>query len=305
MSTIVVGIDGSERGRDAVALAARLARDSGAGLALVCAYPDEHLATRFSGGEYEQMLREWAEASIAAARGDAADIDAVAGVAVSDRSPARALQEHAAREGAALIVIGSSHRGGVGRVLAGTTAERLLHGAPCPVAVAPNGYRERDTGRLETIAVAYRDAPEARAALAAATEMARATGARLRVVEVVDTRWAGAAGGAWPAYEIPAGDIEAGVRGRLAKAVGSLPPDITAEPVVAIGEAAHELVEESAHADLMVVGSRGYGPHRAVLLGSVSGRLVREAACPVLVLPRGVEAPLAALFGGTAASPAL
>jgi len=220
---------------------------------------------------------------------------------VGSQSPARALQEYAAREGAALIVIGSSHRGGVGRVLAGTTAERLLHGAPCPVAVAPHGYGERDAGPLETIAVAYRDSAEARAALAGATEIARATGARLRVVEVVDVRWAGAGAAAWPAYEIPTDDIEADVRVRLVEAVGDLPADVVAEPVLAVGEAAHELVEESSHVDLMVVGSRGYGPHRAVLLGSVSGRLVREAACPVLVLPRGVEAPQAELFGGTAA----
>ena len=37
----------------------------------------------------------------------------------------------------------------------------------------------------------------------------------------------------------------------------------------------------------MVVGSRGYGPARAVLLGGVSHVLVRDAGCPVLVLPRG------------------
>ena len=42
----------------------------------------------------------------------------------------------------------------------------------------------------------------------------------------------------------------------------------------------------------MVVGSRGYGPHTAVLLGSVSGHVVRDAACPVIVVPRGIKSPL-------------
>ena len=37
----------------------------------------------------------------------------------------------------------------------------------------------------------------------------------------------------------------------------------------------------------MVVGSRGYGPLKAVLLGGVSGQLIRSAACPVIVVPRG------------------
>ena len=48
-------------------------------------------------------------------------------------------------ERASLVVIGSSHRGAVGRVFAGTTAERLLHGAPCPVAgAAGHGPRRGD-----------------------------------------------------------------------------------------------------------------------------------------------------------------
>jgi hypothetical protein len=53
----------------------------------------------------------------------------------------------------------------------------------------------------------------------------------------------------------------------------------------------------------MIVGSRGYGPYRAVLLGSVSGRLVREAACPVLVVPRGVTTPLEEIFPETSGTP--
>ena len=63
-----------------------------------------------------------------------------------------------------------------------------------------------------------------------------------------------------------------------------------------VGDPVRELAAQSGSADLMVVGSRGYGPLRAVLLGSVSGRLVREAACPVIVVPRGVEEPLEELF---------
>ena len=40
------------------------------------------------------------------------------------------------------------------------------------------------------------------------------------------------------------------------------------------------------------MGSRGYGPHRAVLLGGVSRRVSAEAECPVLVIPRGASRPL-------------
>ena len=52
--------------------------------------------------------------------------------------------------------------------------------------------------------------------------------------------------------------------------------------------------------DLLVCGSRGYGPLRSVLVGGVSGRLMRSAHCPVIVVPRGIEPPLASLFEGAA-----
>jgi hypothetical protein len=56
------------------------------------------------------------------------------------------------------------------------------------------------------------------------------------------------------------------------------------------------LVRVSEHLDLLICGSRGYGPVRAVLLGGVSRRLTAEAHCPVIVLPRGVQASLEALM---------
>jgi nucleotide-binding universal stress UspA family protein len=78
--------------------------------------------------------------------------------------------------------------------------------------------------------------------------------------------------------------------------VAGLPQDVDAEAVTLEGEPEHRLAEATKDLDLMITGSRGYGPHRAVLLGSVSGRLVRDASCPVIVLPRGIEEPFEALF---------
>jgi nucleotide-binding universal stress UspA family protein len=63
---------------------------------------------------------------------------------VSDSSPARGLQAIAEEAGASLIVVGSSHRSGIGRVFAGGVAESLLDGAPVPIAVAPHGYASAD-----------------------------------------------------------------------------------------------------------------------------------------------------------------
>jgi hypothetical protein len=74
---------------------------------------------------------------------------------VRSSSAARALHEAAEREDAGLLVVGSSRRSTAGRVLAGSTAERLLHGAPCPFGVVPLNWTRR--GGLNTIGVAFID----------------------------------------------------------------------------------------------------------------------------------------------------
>jgi len=66
-------------------------------------------------------------------------------------------------------------------------------------------------------------------------------------------------------------------------AIGGKP---TAEAHLAVGDAAHILAEASEGLTYLIVGSRGYGPLHSVMVGGVSGRLVREAACPLIVYPR-------------------
>jgi nucleotide-binding universal stress UspA family protein len=75
-----------------------------------------------------------------------------------------------------------------------------------------------------------------------------------------------------------------------------LPPGIHPTGSLLEGEPAQCLAEHSHALDLLLTGSRRYGPLRAVLLGGVSGRIIRHAACPVLITPRGVERPLSRLL---------
>ena len=145
MAKIIVGIDASERSGDAVALAAQLA-GANAELVLVSAFPYDTSDVRGASPGYERALRSDALEAIAHAR-EGIELGDVTERAVPDISPARVLQTIAELEDAALIVIGSSHRGAIGRALVGTTAERLLHGAPCPVAVAPEGSARDRSGR--------------------------------------------------------------------------------------------------------------------------------------------------------------
>jgi nucleotide-binding universal stress UspA family protein len=161
---IAVGFDDTERGADALRLGELLARTTGAGLRAVRVGPHR-----------EDGLEREAEAAL----GDSpVDVEAVA---LSGDSPARALHELAAGGGADLIVLGSTHRAGVGRMVPGAVAERLLSGAPCPVAVAPRGYAADE---LRVLAIGFDGSPEAEVALRVADEIGHAAAATLRVIAV-------------------------------------------------------------------------------------------------------------------------
>ena len=94
-------------------------------------------------------------------------------------------------------------------------------------------------------------------------------------------------------------DIEQAVQQSIDAAVADVPEDVAAHGVHVTGDAQELLTAQSEKLDLLVMGSRGYGPLHAVLAGGLSGRVLRSAHCPVIVVPRGIEAPLDTLFGGT------
>ena len=303
MTSIIVGAEGSARSEDAVAFARRIAEASGAQITLAGVYPYEDHPSRLASNAFRDYLRDDAQTTLDRLQDGLDGAGDVATVAIADVSPARALQELAEREGADLIVLGSSHRGKLGRVLAGTTAERLLHGAPCPVAVVPQGFNTGADTPIETIAVGHDGSDEARAALTAAVVTARALGARLRVVRVFSAIANGTSAVSFDfATVMPLDDLEGLAHKTLDEAMAEIPEGIEAESVFVTGDPVRELVDQSRHADLLFLGSRGYGPHRAVLLGSVSGRVVCDAECPVVVVPRGVDAPLGELFSVRAPS---
>ncbi len=100
-------------------------------------------------------------------------------------SPAHALHDLAEAEHAELIVVGSSHTGRLGRVAPGSTGERLLHGAPCAVAVVPHGYRTRAERADPPDRRRLRRLRRGDAAVAAAVELSRALDAELEIIGVV------------------------------------------------------------------------------------------------------------------------
>jgi nucleotide-binding universal stress UspA family protein len=306
--TIVVGYDGTEHGDDALALGHLLAGIADAELVVACAYPDDPLGESAAAVEVAQGMRgdaekklerarEWlagvAAGSAAGSAGAAASAETDGGVslqAVAGPSPSHVLHDLAEASSAQAIVVGATHHGKALRMLTGSTPDAVLNHSPCPVAVAPNGFRDTRPGRPRQISVAYDSSPEAQHALAIAAEFARWAGARLRLVTAVNS----AAVGVYPpppldvdAYEELGQIARDEAQRQLDDAIAALGSDVAAEGAVLDGDIVTTLVEDADANDLLFTGSRAKGPFRRVLLGSVSTHLLRDAACPVVVVPRG------------------
>ncbi len=266
MSLIIVGDNGREEGRDALALAELLAPLLGAQLTRVRVVS-------------EGQERDEATVGDQPMKGEAP----AAELQVGD-SPARVLHELAESRSAAMLVLGAIQRAGAVHILPTGVGERLLQGAPCPIAVAPRGYAQQTPGEPRVIGIAFDDSPESHGALELGIKLGRAASAALRVISV----YAGPAPPSGAAVQAHPSTAYEQLQEALREAVRPLPTELRAEPRFRSGDPATTLVAESELGlDLLLIGSRGYGPVRSVLLGSVSEAVVHGAACPAVVVPRG------------------
>lgn len=290
--TIVIGFDGSDCGEDALALGLVLCRATGASPVVAVVYPEQYpIGVGRVDAEWVAYLEERAEELLQRARRVLGDGVAADYRTVSAASESRGLHELAEREQAEVVVIGSTHRGPLGRTYPGSTGDRLLQGSAWPVAVAPRGLREDPPPALRTVAVAFLDTPEAHEALDFAAALAQRSGARLRLLSVLPSR-------AEVFAPVVGRDAEAAFASRarevfqaaLDHALAGLGGRVEATGELLEGDVVDALATlDRRDADLLVCGSRGYGPIRRVLLGGVSSRLLRRAACPLLVVPRRDE----------------
>ncbi len=286
---VIVGVDGSERSVEALALADLLGPALGRRVVITHVHPYRRLSSLFAEGEYERLEREVADSTFEQIRVHLPSVPERRMQVVAGESPAAGLHALAEAEAATLIVVGSSHRSAIGRILVGGTGERLLSGASAPVAVAPAGYATAAAG-IQTVGCGFDGSQESHRALAWAAELARTTSARLRVLSVYEPTLpvSLALGGGLPTASINE-VLRRQCDEELAQAMSALDADIDATGTLLDGDARELLAGESAGLDLLVVGSRGYGPLRAVLLGSVSSALVRSAQSPLVVVPRGAD----------------
>lgn len=259
--TVVAAYDATAEGADGLALAELLAGLTGAEVLVARVLQDmvEHTgATRGEQRDLRRRVEETRRAILAAVPGHELEV-----MPVMDTSLARALHDVAGHEGASFLVLGSSHHHGLGRILLGGSAELVVAGAPCPVAVATPGFRQHAALEPSVIGVAYDGSPEADAAVRTAAALAAKSAATLRLVAVEgDDR---------PSAALDALEPVPGV-GEEQRAVRH-------------GNAADELVAETRDLGLLVMGTRGLGAIRRVLVGSVSTSVLRRAHCPVVVCP--------------------
>lgn len=256
---VLVGVDGSPNARDAVALARQLVDRDGK-LAL------GHVHR----GKMPPI--ELLEPAVAAA---GADVELKSIVAAH---PGAGLHQQAERQHADLLVVGSCSRGLFGRAALGNDTRDALNGAPCAIAIAARGYAESPEP-IETIGVAYDGSPESKSALELAHTLAASSGANVKALEVVTIPSIAFTGIVPPAI----GD-SVDVMVESAKARMHALADADGEAVY--GLPGEELAAFSAQVDLLVVGARGYGPLKRLVLGSTSNYLASHARSSLLVLPR-------------------
>jgi nucleotide-binding universal stress UspA family protein len=272
-TNVFVGVDGRQGGRDAIALARQLASD-GAIITLAHLHGSNWLLPR--GAELASLAAEESQRLLSSER-ETAGIDAQL-MSGPQASPGRGLHEMADRYHADLLVVGSSRHALLGRALVGDDTRAALNGAPCAVAVAPRGYAETCDG-FRAIGVGYDGSPQARAALNAARTLAGRGGAEVKALWVVspeDVRDACPL----PAYWQQATDtlIEQH-REELERLEG-------VDGVAACGGPREELSRFAQEVDLLIIGSRDYGPVYRVFHGTTSTYLASHLACPLVQLPR-------------------
>jgi nucleotide-binding universal stress UspA family protein len=252
---VMIGIDGTEAGRDAIALARQLASDR-ADMAFAYVYgaglmPGRGAATLLSRERelaLELLERERARASLRAKL-----------VTCAEHSVGRGLRQLATSHRSDLLVVGRRHHGLFGRAFHTDDTSAALNGTTSATAIAPPGYGQQ-AGSLLRIGVGYDGSAESIEAIAAARTLA--------------------------AHHTDATVLAVAAIGRDAP-LPALGDDMELELDTVTGAPTEVLEAISHELDLLIVGSRSNGPRGRMFNGSTSAYLARRAGCALLLLPRG------------------
>ena len=281
---IVVGVDGSPESRVAVDWAAREAALHGLGLRMVhvlnppvvMAFPEVPMPAGYLNWQ-EDEGRKVLDAMTQTAREAAPDL-AISTEMISGPSVPTLVEQS---RDAHMIVVGCRGRGALARGLLGSVSTGLVHHAFCPVAVIHDEDPTVPHPSLAPVVVGVDGSPASDRALEIAFLEASLRGVDLVAVHA----WSDST-----VFEFPGTDwstLQAMGEETLSERLSGWQerfPDVLVRRVVVADRPAHQLLEQAASAQLLVVGSHGRGGFAGMLLGSVSTAVVHAAKMPVLVV---------------------
>lgn len=284
---IIAGVDGSDIGREALRFALGEARLRGARLGVVHSWGIPPLTTTGIGmipayqilhGELRDAARDVLEDELAHAGDDLVGVDVERHVVQGDA--AGALVERAG--GADLLVVGSRGRGGVTATALGSVSRACLQHAPCPVAVVHHAA----PAERSRIVVGIDGSPGANAALEWAYAEARLRNVGVHAVAAYEEPWGLAAAalsnvGAIAELRVALAEEAEAV---IADAEAAAPDGVGVTGTSAPGSPGAALVAAAEGSALLVVGSRGRGGFKSLLLGSVSQYCAARASGVVVVV---------------------
>ncbi|CAL9492833.1 Universal stress protein [Nocardiopsis dassonvillei] len=296
---VVVGIDGSDNGRAALEWAAVEADRRGVPLRIVHALGMPLVVTAYGGparfepteeiqGQAAEVLRD-AAAHVAEVR---PGVEAETVTALEEAPLALLRQSHPHD----LLVVGTRGMGTVKAMFVGSVSVRLAAQAPCPVAVVPAHDGKPTATGLKRIVVGVDGSPNSRRALGAAVDLVAGTGGELVVVHSWEVPYpydpvALTASGFQPQEDLFEKQSEQLVAEMLAEAIDEQRDDVAIDVTVVRTQDApvNAILKAAEGADAIVVGSRGRGTVRGLLLGSVSQGLLHHSKIPVVVLPKQAD----------------
>ncbi|MDN5669871.1 MAG: universal stress protein [Renibacterium salmoninarum] len=282
----VVGYTPNERGADAVALAAVIAKTQGAHLDLVYVVKDgaPYVALNPQGNRVSIAEQEVLTARREALKHVPEGIDAEFHVREAE-SFATGLIEAAVEYRAGLIVVGAANNGLFKRFTVGSVANGLLHASPVPVALAPRGYQRTEALSRLTLMVGTRQG--AQAAIDVAIDSAGRRGIPLRLVSLVELDEL-----KQQEFDLdnPLSPARQHVNTVLAKAAARL-PDGEATVTMAHGRSIEAAIDSIGWDDgeLVIIGSSRLAQRNLLFLGSTANKVLRALPVPMVVVPRDYE----------------
>lgn len=297
--SILVAVSPGQRSVSVPHLAAMLARSEDAELIVAAVLPRTWPPlARNADVEWSDYLRGSADVVLDHAASELGGLTATF-IQHSARSAHRGILELIEEHKPGLVVVGSSSGGAFGHIALGSVNDALLHASPVPVAIAPRGFRAKESARVRRITAAYGGTEAAKDLVLGAAGVAQSIGASLRIASFA---------------VVPEGSVTAGVGLSAEQDVtdewvrmidehtAQILADVSALPrtpaldgsVVGVGDSWSRAMEdvEWTPDDVLVVGSSSLGPIARVFLGSHASKVVRHSPVPVIVVPRGAAEEL-------------